>query len=246
MAIVVECTPSGERALATFRKSSFCNTQYAPYTLTAHPNTLHYDPVHQSNGYTLPELSAELHTSPVPSENLHINRMWVIPKGHSPGKWRLITDLSFPGKGSVNEGIDESVCTLQYTSVGWIAVVARALGARALMAKLDVQSMYCLLPVLCTLLSIQWRGELFVDGMLPFGLRSAPKIFTGVADSLEWVLRQRGVQHVDHHLDVMSWGCRRPWASWKVHPHGLLSCVSKYIQRMEYCASHRRSWPVLM
>ena len=37
--------------------------------------------------------------------------------------------------------------------------------------------------------------------MLPFGLRSAPKIFTAVADGLEWIIRQRGVRNIDHYLD---------------------------------------------
>ena len=37
--------------------------------------------------------------------------------------------------------------------------------------------------------------------MLPFGLRSAPKFFTAVADALEWILRDEGVEHVDHYLD---------------------------------------------
>ena len=33
---------------------------------------------------------------------LQINRFGVIPKGHNTGKWRLITDLSFPNGQSVN------------------------------------------------------------------------------------------------------------------------------------------------
>ena len=37
--------------------------------------------------------------------------------------------------------------------------------------------------------------------MLPFGLRSAPKIFTAIADALEWALTQRGVARVYHYLD---------------------------------------------
>jgi len=40
-----------------------------------------------------------------------------------------------------------------------------------------------------------------VDATLPFGLRSAPKIFTAVADALEWILRLRGVRNVKHYLD---------------------------------------------
>ena len=40
-----------------------------------------------------------------------------------------------------------------------------------------------------------------MDAMLPFGLCSAPKIFTAVADGLEWILRQQGIRHIDHYLD---------------------------------------------
>ena len=34
-----------------------------------------------------------------------ISPFGVIPKGHTPGKWRLIVDLSSPKGGSVNDGI---------------------------------------------------------------------------------------------------------------------------------------------
>ena len=40
------------------------------------------------------------------ASELQINRFGVIPKGHNTGKWRLITDLSFPPDHSVNDGID--------------------------------------------------------------------------------------------------------------------------------------------
>ena len=39
---------------------------------------------------------------------LHINRFGVIPKGQNTGKWRLITDLSYPEGQSVNDGIESS------------------------------------------------------------------------------------------------------------------------------------------
>ena len=42
---------------------------------------------------------------------------------------------------------------------------------------------------------------MFLDTTLPFGLWSAPKIFTAVADAAEWVLQQAGVEHVCHYLD---------------------------------------------
>ena len=121
--------------------------------------------------------------------------------GRASGKWRLITDLSFPEGRS---DIDLLVCSLRYTTVNKVVRAAGRLGVGTLLAKLDAHSAYCLIPVHpddCPLLGFQWQGVQYVDGMLPFGLCSAPKIFTAVADALEWVARQRGVPEIDHYLD---------------------------------------------
>ena len=40
-----------------------------------------------------------------------------------------------------------------------------------------------------------WRDALFIDTALPFGLLSAPKIFTALADAAEWIERRRRVYH---------------------------------------------------
>ena len=48
---------------------------------------------------------------------------------------------------------------------------------------------------------MQWQGQVYVDGMLPFGLRSPPKVFNAVADALEWCVAKQGVQHIYHYLD---------------------------------------------
>ena len=137
--------------------------------------------------------------------------MGVIPKGHVPGKWRLITDLSYPQGASVNDGIDPQLCSLQYITVDRVAQSAMQLGRGTLLAKLDVKAAYRLVAVHprdCRLLGFEWQGMHYVDGMLPFGLHSAPKLFTAVADALEWVLNQRGVLNVAHYLDDLSqWVC---------------------------------------
>ena len=49
--------------------------------------------------------------------------------------------------------------------------------------------------------AIQWDGRIYIDPMLPFGLRSAPKIFNAVADALNWYLQQSGTPIVFHYLD---------------------------------------------
>ena len=40
-----------------------------------------------------------------------------------------------------------------------------------------------------------------MDTALPFGLRLAPMIFSALADGLEFMIRQAGVDRVGHYLD---------------------------------------------
>ena len=47
----------------------------------------------------------------------------------------------------------------------------------------------------------EWKGGLYLDATLPFGLRSAPVIFNAVAEALAFIIRQRGVEGMDHYLD---------------------------------------------
>ena len=51
------------------------------------------------------------------------------------------------------------------------------------------------------LLGMQWKRQVFLDTRLPFGRRSAPKIFTALADALQWAFQKQGVTWVAHYLD---------------------------------------------
>ena len=80
--------------------------------------------------------------------------------------------------------------------MGKVAEIAVRLGKGSLLAKIDIESAYRLIPVHPQdrpLQAVEWNREIYVDPMLPFGLRSAPKIFNAVADALEWYLRQSGI-----------------------------------------------------
>ena len=46
--------------------------------------------------------------------------------------------------------------------------------------------------------------KIHVDGMLPFGLRSSPKIFNSVADVMDWYVVREGVEHIFYSLDDCS------------------------------------------
>ena len=142
--------------------------------------------------------------SPSALPEVHINRFGVIPKKHQPGRWHLITELSHHEGTSVNDAIDCALCSLTYTTVDEVAVTATALGQGAQLAKIDIKSAYRLVPVHPAQrkwLGMQWQGRVYVDGMLPFSLRSAPKLFNAVADALKWCVTKRGVQHIYHYLD---------------------------------------------
>ena len=56
------------------------------------------------------------------------------------------------------------------------------------MGKMDIQHAYRNIPVAPEdrrLLGMLWQGKVYVDKVLPFGLRSAPLIFSAVADALQ-------------------------------------------------------------
>ncbi len=137
-------------------------------------------------------------------QGLQINRFGVIPKNNQPGKWRLIVDLSHPRGRSVNDGIDSNRCSLTYASIDEAAEGILARGRGTLLAKLDLESAYRMIPVHpCDrpLLGMKWNGQCFLDTALPFGLRSAPKLFNVFADGLAWIFRSRATEFVIHYLD---------------------------------------------
>ena len=134
---------------------------------------------------------------------VHLNRLGAVPKS-TPGKYRLIVDLSYPEDHSVNCGIDGAHCSLSYVSVEDAAAVVLHLGKGALLAKVDIRNAYRNIPVHPDdrwLLGMGWNGDVYIDTVLPFGLRSAPKVFNSVVDAVEWVLRQAGVVNICHYLD---------------------------------------------
>ena len=135
---------------------------------------------------------------------VHTSRIGVIPKKHQPDKWCLIVDLSFPREKSVNDGIAREDCSLTYVKVDAIVDSILNMGRGTLLAKMDVKSAFRNIPVHPAdrhLLGIAWRDKLYIDASLPFGLRSAPKIFNAVADALEWISREHGVDNCWHYLD---------------------------------------------
>ena len=101
--------------------------------------------------------------------------------------------MSSPEGGSVNDGIKEPWFSLSYAMVTDAAREITAYGRGAWLIKLDIRNTYRVVlihPDNRWLMGMIWEGLLFVYMTLPFGLRSAHKIFTTLADAAEWMVRQ--------------------------------------------------------
>ena len=78
------------------------------------------------------------------------------------------------------------------------------LGRSALLIKFNLSNAYHIVPVHPDdqpLLGVSWQDEVYMDRSLPFGLRSAPKIFNAIADFLAWVLHHNSIPYILHYLD---------------------------------------------
>ena len=195
---IVQGIRDGFRIGFNYRDNRCRSAKQNMYSAREHPQVVReYLAKECSMGHVLGPFSPE--TLP----QVQVSRFGVIPKS-TPNKWRLILDLSSPEGASVNNGIEADLCSLSYVSVDDAAQVVAKLGEGALLAKIDIRSAYRMVPVHPDdrlLLGMIWEQALYVDSVLPFRLRSAPKVFTAVADAVEWTVRHQGVENIYHYLD---------------------------------------------
>lgn len=125
------------------------------------------------------------------------------------GKVRVIHDLSWPPGQGINAFIDDQICTLEYITIDNVVHHVKKYGPGTLMGKLDLQDAFkhvVVRPEDWHLLGSTWVNssgitEYYVDTVLPFGLRSAPKLFNNFADGLHFVMVVKGVTDLEHYLD---------------------------------------------
>jgi len=78
----------------------------------------------------------------------HISCFGVIPKHHTPHKWRLSTYVSHPVDFSINDSIPKDLCSFTYITVDTaINHIIDLQGPGTLLAKVDIKSAFHLLPV---------------------------------------------------------------------------------------------------
>ena len=69
--------------------------------------------------------------------------------------------------------------------------------------KSDIKDGYRIVSVYIHrhLLGIQWLGATYIDGALPIGVQSTPKILSVLADLLQWIIIDQSHAFVIHYLD---------------------------------------------
>ena len=73
-----------------------------------------------------------------------------------------------------------------------------------MLAKFDLQSAYQVVlvhPQDQHFLGCSWEDQIYLDTALPFGLCSAPKLYSAVADALARAMLSSRVQYLLHYLD---------------------------------------------
>jgi len=116
----------------------------------------------------------------------------------------LIVDLSYPMRHCVNDNIPKDLCSLSYITVYDAIHAILQSGPNTLLSKVDIKSAFWLIPDYPAdrhLLAMKWKEKIYIDGCLPFGLRSAPKLFNILADLVSWIAVEEGVSCIFHYLD---------------------------------------------
>lgn len=125
----------------------------------------------------------------------------------------------------MNAGV---LCSISYTSVDEAVKFIQHFGYGTLLAKMDLKEAYRSIsvhPADHPLLAVQWNSTTFLDGALPFSLRSAPKLFSAVADCLLWIFLKEGVHLAIYYLDDFLF----------IEPPGATLCAESLLKAVQLC-----------
>ncbi len=139
-------------------------------------------------------------------DGVSVSPMGIVPKDED--KFRITTDLSSPPGLSINDGISPDDVKIKYVGTSDIVDMIESAGTPCWLWKCDLKSAYRHVAISdedSMLQGVEWFGMFFVDLFLPFGLRSAPFIFSAIAAALAWIATQDNsdlfLKSLLHYLD---------------------------------------------
>lgn len=131
-----------------------------------------------------------------------VSPLGLVPK--PAGCFRRIHHLSTPPKRSVNDHIPIRYGHLKYALFNEALDQVRKAGPGAILVKRDLADAFRHIPIHpsdWSLFGFEWRDKLFQERFLPFGLRTAPRLFNYFAEGLHWILESQSMAVIIHYLD---------------------------------------------
>ena len=86
------------------------------------------------------------------------------------------------------------------TAINLILNSVQALCLPRLTSRVPSGSSRCTQPTAIYVLGMNWNNQVCIDTCLPFGLRSALKLFNILADLLSWIIKRKDMSSVLHNL----------------------------------------------
>lgn len=96
----------------------------------------------------------------------------LVPNKNESGSFRLIHDLSFPKRFSVNFWTPPEYTSVSYQNIETVIELVQENGFKCLMSKAEIQDAFRLIPIHPAeyhLLGFQWDGQFYHDAALPMG-----------------------------------------------------------------------------
>ncbi len=117
---------------------------------------------------------------------------------------RIINNLSWPVKKSINEFVHPNDFSLSYTSVDG-AVRRIQIFDDPYISKQDIASAFTHIivhPSDWNLLGFKWHDQYYFSMCLVFGCGSSPFLYNQFADTLKFMAKSRGSSNLlDHYVD---------------------------------------------
>ena len=149
------------------------------------------------------------HSNPLPSKVI-LSPLNTVPKKDCSER-RVIVDMSFPeGAGAVNDGIEKGVylgqqMNLSYPSVDNLVEIVKQKGQGCLLFKRDLRRFYRQIPVDpgdVHLLGYSWNNHIYLDRVLPMGMRSACFIAQRVTNAITFLAAKAGISLLNYIDDL--------------------------------------------
>ena len=128
-----------------------------------------------------------------PFTNIQISPLGLVPK-YCSGEFRIIHHLSYPKESSINDGIPQTLSTVNYQTIDDAINLINFYGKKCLLAKTDIGHSFKLIPVHPSdheLLGFSIENKFYYDKTLPMGLSYSCNLLERFSSAVHWIVEQK-------------------------------------------------------